>query len=200
MVLALASVILRFRHADAVERQQLRWFGYAGLLMIVGLVVGLSALFDATWVVLFAGLGLMPLAIGVAVMRYRLYDLDRLISRTIAYALVSGALVVAYLVVNIALSSAFSSLANGNTVVVAVSTLLVAVLFTPLRRRVQRIVDRRFDRARYDAHVTTDRFAARVRDEVDLGVLSGVLVVTVVDAFKPLAADIWIRPGDARRA
>ena len=109
------------------------------------------------WVVMFAGLGLMPLATGVAILRYRLYDLDRLVSRTIAYAVVTGGLVLVYLAINLALTTAFSSIASGNPAVVAASTLVVAVLFTPLRRRVQRVVDRRFDRARYDSARTSAR-------------------------------------------
>ena len=142
IVLAPASVVWRFRHSGAVERQQLRWFEYAGVLMLAGLVVGLAGPFDAAWVVMFAGLGLMPLATGVAILRYRLYDLDRLVSRTIAYAVVTGGLVLVYLAINLALTTEFSSIASGNAAVVAASTLVVAVLFHALRRRVQHVVDR----------------------------------------------------------
>ena len=195
MVLALASVVWRFRHANVVERQQLRWFGYAGLLMIVGLVVGLVGSFDAGWIVIFAGLGLMPLATGVAILRYRLYDLDRLVSRTIAYGLVTGGLVLVYLAINLGLTTVFSSFASGNAAVVAASTLVVAVLFTPLRRRVQRLVDRRFDRPRYDSARTTGAFSERLRDEIDLPSLVTDLQATAGGAISASRVGVWLRDG-----
>ena len=117
---------------------------------------------------MFAGLGLMPLATGVAILRYRLYDLDRLVSRTIAYAVVTAGLVLVYLAIDLASPRRSAPIASGNPAVVAASTLVVAVLFQPLRRRVQRAVDRRFDRARYDSARTSGAFSERVRDEVDL--------------------------------
>ena len=193
IVLALASVVWRFRHAGVVERQQLRWFAYAGVLMLVGLVVGLAWTFDLAWVVMFAGLGLMPLATGVAILRYRLYDLDRLVSRTIAYAVVTGGLVLVYLAINLALTTAFSSIASGNPAVVAASTLVVAVLFTPLRRRVQRVVDRRFDRARYDSARTSGAFSERLRDEIDLPSLLIDLQATAGGAISASRVGVWLR-------
>jgi hypothetical protein len=196
MVLALASVVWRFRHADAVQRQQLRWFGYAALVMAAALVIGVSGTWDAAWVVIFAGLGLMPLATGVAILRYRLYDLDRLVSRTIAYAVVTGGLILVYLAINLGLSTLFSSLASGNSAVVAASTLAVAALFTPLRRRVQRVVDRRFDRARYDAEQTTAAFSERLRNEIDLPSLVTELHTTVNGAIAPSRVGVWLRAGE----
>lgn len=198
IVLALASVVWRFRHSGAIERQQLRWFEYAGVLMLAGLVVGLAGPFEAAWVVMFAGLGLMPLATGVAILRYRLYDLDRLVSRTIAYAVVTGGLILLYLAINLGLTTAFSSLASGNTVVVAASTMVVAVLFTPLRRRVQRLVDRRFDRARYDGQQTVDAFAEHVRASVDLGTLRAMLASTAGEAVRPAGSAVWLNPRRTR--
>lgn len=197
MILALTSVVWRFRQADAVQRQQLRWFGYATVAMLACLVVGLSRAFDWTWVVLIAGLGLIPLATGIAILRYRLYDLDRLVSRTIAYAVVSGGLILVYLAINLGLTTVFSSLATGNSVVVAASTLAVAALFTPLRRRVQRIVDRRFDRARYDAELTASAFSERLRNEVDIQTVAAELDTTVRRAMAPGGVGIWLR--EARR-
>jgi hypothetical protein len=196
LVLALASVVWRFRQAGVVERQQLRWFGNAGLLMIAGLVLGIAAPWDEAWVLMFAGLGLMPLAIGVAILRYRLYDLDRLVSRTIAYALVTGGLILVYLGINLALTTVFSSLASGNPAIVAASTLAVATLFTPLRRRVQRVVDRRFDRARYDARRTTAAFSERLRDQVDLPSLVADLQSTVAGTISASRVGIWLRAGE----
>ena len=197
IILSFASVIWRFRHADPVQRQQLRWFGYAVLGMLGCVIIGVTAPWDSAWIVLFSGLGLLPLATGIAILRYRLYDLDRLVSRTIAYAVVSGGLILVYLAINLGLTTVFSSLATGNSVVVAASTLAVAALFTPLRRRVQRIVDRRFDRARYDAELTSAAFSERLRNEVDIQTVAGELDTTVRRAMAPGGVGIWIR--EARR-
>src|SRR6185369_4629439 len=150
MVLALVSVVWRYRHAGPVQRQQLRWFGYAGLLMVAAVLIEVSVPWESSWVVMVAGLGLLPLTIGIAMLRYRLYELDRLVSRTIAYAVVTGLLVATYAGLILLLEGPLGSAAGGETIPVALSTLAVAALFTPVRRRVQRIVDRRFDRARYD--------------------------------------------------
>ena len=193
MVLALVSVIWRFRHAGSVQRQQLRWFGYASLLMVAAVAIGIGLNWDSGWVVMFTGLGLMPLATGVAILRYRLYDLDRLVSRTIAYAVVTGGLVLAYFMINLGLTAVFSSFARGNSVVVAASTLAVAALFTPVRRRVQRTVDRRFDRARYDADRTTAAFSERLRNEVDLATVTADLDGTVRRAMAPTRMSVWLR-------
>jgi hypothetical protein len=195
VVLALASVVWRFRHTGVVERQQLRWFGYTGLLMIAALVFGIAAPLDEAWVLMFAGLGLMPLAIGVAILRYRLYDLDRLVSRTIAYAVVTGGLILVYLAINLALTTAFSSLASGNAAVVVASTLTVAALFAPLRRRVQGVVDRRFDRARYDARQTAAAFSERLRGQVDLPSLVTDLQSTVAGTLSAARVGVWLRTG-----
>jgi len=197
MAMAFASVVWRFRHADAVQRQQLRWFGYATSAMLACLVVGISRSFEASWVVLFVGLGLMPLATGLAILRYRLYDLDRLVSRTIAYAVVTGGLILVYLAINLGLTAAFESFTSGNSVVIAASTLAVAALFTPLRRRVQRVVDRRFDRARYDAERMTIAFAERLRNEVDIQAVARELDASVRRAVAPGGVGIWLR--EARR-
>lgn len=193
MVLALTSVVWRFRHAGTVQRQQLRWFGYAALLMVAAVVVGLGAQWDSAWVAMVAGLGLMPLATGVAILRYRLYDLDRLVSRTIAYAVVTGALVLTYFTINLGLTTVFSSVARGNSIVVAASTLAVAAVSTPLRHRVQRVVDRRFDRARYDAERTTAAFSERLRNEVDIETAARELEGTVRRAMAPTGVGIWLR-------
>src|SRR6476620_5564321 len=164
--------------------------------MLACLAIGLSRAFEWTWVVLIAGLGLIPLATGVAVLRFRLYDLDRLVSRTIAYAVVTGGLILVYLGINLALTTAFSSLASGNPAIVAASTLAVAALFTPLRRRVQRVVDRRFDRARYDAARTTAAFSERLRDQVDLQPLVTDLQSTVAGTISASRVGIWLRAGE----
>jgi len=138
---------------------------------------------------------LLPAAAAVAILRYRLYDLDRLVSRTITYAIVTGGLILVYLAISLALTAVFESFTSGNSVVVAASTLVVAALFTPVRRRVQSIVDRRFDRARVDGERTSAAFSARLRDEVDIAAVTADLDGTVRSALRPASLGLWLRNG-----
>jgi hypothetical protein len=193
MILALSSVIWRFRHSDAVERQQLRWFGYAGLAMVVAVVVGLVVPWDSSWVLIFAGLGSIPFATGIAITRYRLYDLDRLVSRTVAYATVTGMLLVVFVGGILVFQAALEPIIGKNGVAVAASTLVVAALFQPLRRRVQARVDHRFNRARYDAQLTATAFGRRLQDEVDLERLGVDIGATVAGAVQPATVSVWLR-------
>jgi hypothetical protein len=126
---------------------------------------------------------------------HRLYDLDRLVSRTIAYAVVTGGLIIAYFTINLGLTTVFSSFARGNSVAVAASTLAVAALFTPVRRRVQGTVDRRFDRARYDADRSTAAFSGRLRNEVDLATVTADLEGAARRAMAPATMGVWLRVG-----
>jgi hypothetical protein len=191
---AAVCVVLRFRSSGGVERQQLRWVAAGATLAAAGpaLVLPLEALGlappDAFALPLLLA---VPLAIGVAVLRYRLWDLDRLVSRTVTYALVTALLVVPYLLV----VPAASRLAAGSgSLAVAAATLTVAALFSPLRRRVQDLVDRRFNRRRYDAARTVDGFAARLRDQVDLDALHTELLGVVDQTMQPTQASLWLRP------
>ncbi len=207
--IAFAAPIIRFRRSIGMEREQLKWLGLVGLATIGTLTVMLigtatsesetsTPVADLGWILFLVGVALIPVAIGIAILRYRLYDIDRLVSRTIAYGLVTGGLVAVYLAVNLALSSVFSEVADGNAVVVAASTLAAAALFTPLRRRVQRTVDHRFDRAHYDAESTTMAFSTRLRNEVDLPTVTLDLETTVRDVIAPATLSLWLRPEDAR--
>lgn len=191
MILALISVFWRFRHAEAVERQQLRWFGFAGLAMVAAVATGM--LVPGAWFLMFAGLGMLPLAAGVAILRYRLYDLDRLVSRTIAYAMVSGVLLAVFAGAILIFQAALEPLTGRNGIAVAASTLLVAALFQPLRRRVQTRVDHRFNRARYDADRTLTAFGNRLRGEVDLEQLGADIGETVVRTVQPATVSVWLR-------
>ena len=137
----------------------------------------------------------MPVTIGIAVLRYRLYEIDRIISRTIGWALVSGILVAVFAGVVVALQTVLAGITQGETLAVAASTLVAFAIFQPVRRRVQSAVDRRFDRARYDAQRTVDTFAEHLRSEVDLGRLRSALVVTADRAVRPVGAAIWLRAG-----
>jgi hypothetical protein len=191
---AAICVVLRFRSSRGVERQQLRWVAAGATTAVVGPLLlipleafGVLSTVDAfSWPLLLA----VPLAIGVAVLRYRLWDLDRLVSRTVTYTMVTVLLVVPYLLV----VPAAGRLAEGSgSLAVAAATLAVAALFSPLRRRVQDLVDRRFNRRRYDAARTLDRFAVRLRDQVDLDALHTELLGVVDQTMQPTQASLWFR-------
>jgi len=142
-----------------------------------------------------ATLSVIAVSVAIAILRYRLYDIDRFISRTISYGLVTALLVSVFLLVNLGLQSVLSSFTSGNSLAVAGSTLLAAALFTPVRGRVQRIVDRRFDRARYDGERTASAFSVRMRDATDLATVTHDLDVTVRRAIAPSRIDVWLRGG-----
>jgi len=137
----------------------------------------------------------LPAAIGVAILRYRLYDIDLLINRTLVYGALSAALLATYVLSVLALSALLRPLTGSSDLAVAGSTLAVVAAFGPLRARLQSLVDRRFYRARYDAARTVDAFAARLRDQVDLDALSGELVGVVHDTVRPAHASLWLRGG-----
>ena len=142
-----------------------------------------------------ATLPLVPVSVAVAILRYRLYDIDRFISRTISYGLITALLISVFLLVNLGLQSVLSSFTSGNSLAVAGSTLLAAALFTPVRRRIQGIVDRRFDRARYDGERTASAFSVRMRDATDLPTVAADLDVTVRRAIAPSSMGLWLRGG-----
>jgi hypothetical protein len=197
--IGLAAVIVRFRRAQGDQRLQLKWFLAAMTPAVVLLLLSLSEVFaDNTFIdiVSVAMLPIVAVSIALAILRYRLYDIDRIISRTIAYGLVTALLVAVFLLVNLGLQWLLSSFTSVNSLAVAGSTLLVAALFTPVRRRVQRIVDRRFDRARYDGERTASEFSARMRDAIDLPTLTHDLDATVREAIAPSRLDLWLRGSD----
>jgi len=160
----------------------------------IALVLPPSSYSDFFLLVGLLALLALPVAIGVAILRYRLYDIDRIISRTIGWTLVSGLLVTAFAIVVVGLQATLAGVTQGDTLAVAASTLVAFALFQPVRRTVQRTVDRRFDRARYDAQRTADAFAERLRTEVDLDVLAAELERTVAGTVRPTAASLWL-PG-----
>jgi hypothetical protein len=192
---AAVCVVLRFRSSSGVERQQMRWVA-AGVasavgLMVIGVPSGLG--FAPNWItfLVFPALLLPPVAVGLAVLRYRLYDLDRIISRTLTYALLTLLLGLGYAAVVLGLGRLLSE--EGSSLAVAAATLAVAALFQPLRRRVQALVDRRFNRRRYDAARTVEGFAGRLRDQVDLDALHGELLAVVDQTMQPTRASLWLR-------
>ena len=196
---AIASLAVRYRRAGTAERAQLKWLVYAGALIVTALVVEVllqkimgtgTAATNLQNALSSGAIGLIPLAIGVAVLRYRLYDIDRIISRTLAYAIVTGLLIGIYAGLVLL---ATQVLGIHSAVAVAAATLAAAALFNPVRRRVQRRVDRRFNRARYDADRTVAAFAARLKDAVDLDTVRADLATVVQTALEP--AHIWVWTG-----
>src|SRR5262245_2260077 len=200
---ALVATVVRYRRGDAVERQQLKWLiagpSVTGIAFSIAFVVGSQAVADVAFYVGLIGLLVLPLAIGVAILRYHLYEIDRIISRTISWALITGLLVGSFALIVVALQAALVGVTqNGDVLAVAASTLIAFALFQPVRRTVQAAVDRRFDRARYDAQRTADAFADRLRNEVDLDTLTAELEETVNAAIRPTTASLWL-PGRETR-
>jgi hypothetical protein len=193
MLAALVSLVLRFRASRGTERQQLRWVVAGAAGAVAGLLAGMAGAV-ATYVAVLC----VPVGVAVAVLRYRLWDLDRLVSRTVTYALVTALLVIPYLLI----LPATSRLAAGSgSLAVAAATLAVAAAFQPLRRRVQGLVDRRFNRRRYDAARTLEGFAARLRDQLDLDALEAELLTVADQTMQPTRASLWLRarPADAAK-
>jgi hypothetical protein len=189
-------MVVRFRRARGVERQQLRWVALgAGLaaLAVAGTIAGAETdnVSVRDW---FTGVfvALIPLAIAAAILRYRLYDLDRIISRTLAYGLLTVLLGGAYAGVVLGLGAL---LGQSRSLVVAGATLALAAVFQPARRRVQGLVDRRFNRRRYDAARTIEAFSVRLRQQVDLDALRAELLAVVETTMQPTRASLWLRRG-----
>jgi hypothetical protein len=200
VVLAVAALIVRYRREDRVERLQIRWFVAA--VALCGLGIAATAVQAAVRteegpllmaLVLYAGILAMPIAIGIAVTRYRLYEIDRLISRTIGWAVVTGVLVAVFTGLVVGLQALLEGFTQGETLAVAASTLAAFALFQPVRRRVQTVVDHRFDRARYDGERTAAAFAERLRVQVDLAGLEADIAATVGAALRPTSTGLWIR-------
>jgi hypothetical protein len=191
------SLILRFRRGRSVERRQLSWFLYAtavnAVFLVLDSVLGVLPPTLLVEVVSAASFALLPLAVGVAVFRYRLFEIDRIVSRTVSYGLLSAGLIGLYLLVVAFLRPLLEPLTGSSTLAVAGSTLAVAAVFNPARRRLQAAVDRQFDRARYDAARAVDAFAARLRDQVDLDEIAAGLRDTVVATVAPGRVGVWLR-------
>jgi hypothetical protein len=196
---ALASVVVRFRSARGEERQQLKWFTFvvaAELVLLPGLggVAEQVAPEVGALVVFPASISLIPLAIGLAVLRYRLYDIDRIINRTLVYGLLTVLLGATYTVSVFGLGQLLSPATGESALAVAASTLVVAALFQPARRRVQAAVDRRFNRRRYNAATSIQAFSSRLREQVDLDTLSTELLAVVDQTMEPTRVSLWLRP------
>jgi hypothetical protein len=196
---AVASVVVRFRRSRGIERQQMKWFLYPAsflwMFFVIDYLPGIVGnLFFAAVVI-----G-QPTAIGIAVLRYRLYEIDIIINRTLVYGSLTATLALVYVGCVVGLQYAFRALTGeGSTLAVVASTLVIAALFNPLRRWMQGVVDRRFYRRKYDAAKTLEVFGSRLRDETDLETLSNDLVGVVRETIQPTHVSLWLRPETASR-
>jgi hypothetical protein len=193
LLVSVAALVVRFAKSTGEERLQLKWCAAAALLLAVVFVASIWTNPAVVNVLQSLALGCLYTAIAIAVLKYRLYEIDRIISRTLAYAIVTGLLVGVYAGVVLL---ATHVLAIKSPVAVAGSTLVVAALFSPLRSRVQRAVDRRFNRARYDADQMVAAFAARLKDAVELDAVQADLAGVVQNALEPAHVSVWMRPPD----
>ena len=192
---ACASLVLRFSRARGEERQQLKWFAYAAALLVASNLVGSLLLPGGSDLGAAFTIALLPIAAGIAILRYRLYDIDRLINRTLVYGLLTGLLAGVYAGVVLVLGQVFGGVGRDPpSWVVAGATLAVAALFQPARRRIQALVDRRFNRRKYNAAKTVEAFSLRLREEVDLGALSAELLAVANQTMQPTTAFLWLRP------
>ena len=200
MVASVVSVVLRFRRSSGVERQQLKWFTYAAALMLVANVVTFTLLPEgvASDVLFGLSIAFVPIAAGVAILRHRLYDIDRLINRTLVYATLTAVLGTVYAGAVLVLGLFGGVGGDLPSWVVAGATLAVAALFQPARRRIQAVVDRRFNRRRYDAARTVEAFSARLRDQIELDTLSAELLAGVEQTLEPTTVSLWLRPSGVR--
>jgi hypothetical protein len=205
VILSAFSLVVRYRRASGVERQQLKWFALAAALTGLFIVVDLlsldvylgGALWNLLLSTVFAGL---YVTIGIAIFRYRLYDIDRIINRTLVYGSLTLMLVLVYFGSVTATQALLRNLTGQEQlpqVVIVASTLLIAALFNPLRRRVQTFIDRRFYRRKYDAAKTLEAFSAKLRDETDLEAMNGDLVGVVRETMQPAHVSLWLRPETA---
>jgi hypothetical protein len=202
-IVAAASLFLRMRRTRGVQRQQIKWFTYATVVLVGGVVLdftvseatGVSWLGEIGFVLRMVGLAGLPMAIGIAVLRYRLYNIDQIINRTLVYSSLTAMLVALYFGGIVVLQRIFVLLTGEqSTLAVVASTLLIAALFTPLRRHIQSFIDRSFYRRKYDARKTLEAFSAKLRNETDLEALSDDLVGVVRETMQPAHVSLWLGP------
>jgi uncharacterized membrane protein SirB2 len=215
MVLSVFSLVLRYRHSRGEERQQIKWIAFAasliGTLYLIAMIGSIVYPQD-TWFApgsplwqvsleyaAFLSFPLVPVAIGFAMLRYRLYDIDVVINRALVYGSLTATLVLIYFGGVATIQALFRTITGQEQqpqLAVVVSTLAIAGLFNPLRHRIQSFIDRRFYRRKYDAAKTLDVFAARLRDEIDLEALGGDLVSVVSETMQPAHVTLWLKPAD----
>ncbi len=207
LLLSVISIVVRLRRSRGERRQQIKWIVYAGAVMVAAFLAGSAVpggseqlVADLLWVVGFVALVGIPVAAGIAILKHRLYDIDVLINRTLVYGSLTVLLAAAYAGGVVGLQAVLRTLTGqGSTLAVVASTLAIAALFNPLRRRVQGFVDRRFYRRKYDAAKTLEAFGSRLRNETDLNTLSNDLVGVARSTMQPEHASLWLRPETASK-
>jgi hypothetical protein len=208
-VVAVGSVLVRLRRSRGVERQQIKWFAYSGVVLAASTVITYvlseaSSLQWLGWMAFVPGMignAGMPVAVGVAILRFRLYEIDIIINRTLVYGSLTVTLVALYFGGIVVLQRVFVALTGEkSTLAVVASTLVIAALFDPLRRGIQSYIDRRFYRRKYDARKTLEAFSAKLRNETDLDALSDDVVDVVRETMQPAHVSFWLRPDPSPRA
>jgi hypothetical protein len=209
MLACITSLVLRYRHAGHVERLQIKWFAYAAGILVTMIVVSILNSATVNNAVLnqlgdplfFMAITLLPLAAAIAMMKYRLYDIDVFINRTLVYGSLTISLAAVYILAVIGLEALFRAVTGQSSdLAIAIATLAIAALFSPWRRRLQIFIDRRFYRRRYDVSQTLSAFTAQLRDEVDLDRLSGDLAMVVRETMEPTTVMLWLREVPLRRS
>jgi hypothetical protein len=208
IAVAVVSLVMRQLYARGVERQQTKWFTYTTAVAASGAIFQyiISEPLELVWlggvayILVLIGLVGIPISMGIAITRYRLYDIDLLMNRTLVYGSLTAMLVALYFGGIVVLQTLIVALTGQqSTLAVVASTLAIAALFVPLRRRVQGFVDRRFYRRKYDARKTLEAFSAKLRDETDLEALNSELVGVVRETMQPAHVSLWLRPDPAHR-
>ena len=212
LVAAASSVFMRLRRAIGVERQQIKWFAYAAAATVMGPVLAyvIPEVIDVPlwferigYAILLSLIPAIPISIGIAILRYHLYDIDIIINRPLVYGTLTATLALVYFGVVTATQALFRTLTGEEQLpqlVVVASTLVIAALFNPLRRRIQAFIDRRFYRKKYDAQKTLEAFSVKLRDETDLEALNDDLVGVVRETMQPAHVSLWLRPERFQRA
>jgi hypothetical protein len=201
LLAAVVSVILRYKRSQGAVRRQIRWLAFLSGVFLVGTVLGSfltiflpSGLSDFLYNLMITGMVLsIPVGIGIAILRYQLYDIDLLIKRTLVYSLLTGVLTGIYFLTVLLLQSVIPA---SSPIVIVLSTLLIAALFTPLRKQIQSFIDRRFYRQKYDPERVMAAFNAAIRDEVEVGRISGILAAVVQENLQPEQTSLWLRDNE----
>jgi hypothetical protein len=204
IVAGCAAALVRFRRAKGIEKQQLEWFVWAAMLVVVMFIVAfLLEVFDVPsavgGVLIVGGILALPIATGIAILRYKLFDIEKVINRTLVYGLATATLAVVYVLAVVILQPLVQRLTRGSDIVVAGTTLLVAALFRPVRARTQRFVEQRFYRRPYDAQRVVDVFSYRLREEIDLDTVSAELQAVVHATLQPEHVSLWLAPAPDRQ-
>ena len=198
VVAGAVSLVLRYRRARGVQRQQLKWLALAAAMVGLGFVFLVGTAGDAEWAGAFTAISilLLPVLVGVAILRYRLYDIDTVINRTLVYGSVSAVMALVYIVGVVGVGDVIRQISGqeSNQLAVAASTLAVAALFRPARSRLQNLIDRRFYRRKYDAILTVEAFSTRLQEEIDLEALAAELEAVVRHTMQPASVSLWLRP------